>query len=64
MFQSSLRTTPFQVRVYEHGIARVRAVNQALVERDEFLEEIREHLLQAQDYWKLYYEEKHCDVTF
>lgn len=64
MFQSSLRTTPFQVRVYEHGTARVRAVNQALVERDEFLEEIREHLLQAQDYWKLYYEEKHCDVTF
>jgi hypothetical protein len=55
-FQSSLRTTPFQVvygwpppalRAYDRGTARVHAVEQALTERDTFLNEVRERLLQA-----------------
>lgn len=72
-FQSSLRSTPFQVvygrpppalQEYDRGSARVRAVDQALIERDEFLGEIRECLLQAQDYSKLYYDDKHRELAF
>lgn len=55
-YQTSLRTTPFQVvygrppptlHSYDRGSARVPAVDQALLDRDEFFTEIRERLLQA-----------------
>ncbi len=72
-FQSSLRTTPFQVvygrpppalRAYDRCSTRVPAVDQALTERDMFLNEVRERLLQAQDYAKLFYDDKHRDVAY
>lgn len=56
-FQIALKTTPFKVVYgrdpptllsYGPGIARVAAVDQQLRHRDEFLDEIRECLLQAQ----------------
>lgn len=72
-YQTSLRMTPFQVvygrppptlHSYDRGSARVPAVDQALLDRDEFFTEIRERLLQAQDYAKLYYDNKHRDMAF
>jgi hypothetical protein len=56
-YQSLLRTSPFRVvfgrapppsvRSYEPGTTRIPAVAQQLVERDEFLVEIRDRLEQA-----------------
>jgi hypothetical protein len=39
-------------------------VAQQLVERDEFLVEIRDHLEQAQQHYKSYYDKKHRDLQF
>lgn len=73
VFQSSLKMAPFQVvygrpppalRTYDRGSAGVPAVEQALADRDEFLTEIRDRLVPAQDYAKLYYDDKHRDVAF
>jgi transposase InsO family protein len=70
-YQSSLRTSPFRVvfgrdppfaRSYEPGTTHVPAVAQQLVERDEFLAEIRDHLEQAQQHYKSYYDKKHRDL--
>jgi hypothetical protein len=37
-------------------------VAQQLAERDEFLAEIRDHLEQAQQHYKSYYDKKHRDL--
>lgn len=56
-YQASLHTSPFRVvygreppaiRAYTHGEARLPAFQHQLVERDEFMLEIRERLEQAQ----------------
>jgi hypothetical protein len=51
-------------RSYEKGDARVPAVEQTLLERDEFSHEVREQLLQAQEHAKLYYDSNHREVAF
>jgi len=72
-YQSALQTTPFQVVYswppptllsYEPGVARVVALDRQLQERDAFLAEIRECLLQAQDYMKEYHDKTHRRVEF
>ncbi|KAG8069341.1 hypothetical protein GUJ93_ZPchr0005g15817 [Zizania palustris] len=72
-FQASLRETPFSVvygrpppsiQSYEPGSSRVAAVAKNLQERDEFLVDIRERLVQAQEDYKKYYDEQHRDVEF
>jgi hypothetical protein len=40
----------------------VLTVAQQLAERDEFLTEIRDHLEQAQQQYKSYYDKKHRDL--
>jgi hypothetical protein len=49
---------------YEKGDARVRTVDQMLLERDEFLHDAQERLLQAMEQMKLLYDAKHMDVAF
>lgn len=49
---------------YEPGVARVVALDRQLQERDAFLAEIRECLLQAQDYMKEYHDKTHRRVEF
>ena len=49
---------------YEPGLSRVIALDKQLQQRDEFLAEIRERLLQAQDYMKVSYDKKHREVEF
>uniref|UniRef100_A0A0A9HMQ5 Tf2-1-like SH3-like domain-containing protein n=1 Tax=Arundo donax TaxID=35708 RepID=A0A0A9HMQ5_ARUDO len=44
--------------------ARVPAMEQSLRERDEFLQDVRECLRQAQEQAKLYYDTKHTEVAF
>jgi hypothetical protein len=60
-FRTALGTTPFEVvygnpspstMTYQPGLAKVIAVDKQLQHPDEFLLEIRERLLQAQDYMK------------
>ena len=72
-YQSALQTTPFQVVYgkppptllsYEPGVARVVALDRQLQERDVFLADIRERLLQAQDYMKEYHDKTHRRVEF
>lgn len=72
-YQSTLRKTPFHVvyghdpsalRSYEHGDAHVPAVDIAIADRDSFLANIRECLLQAQEYAKRYYNAHHRDISF
>jgi len=73
LYQSALRTTPFQVvygrmppslASYQPGLARVVAVDKQLQQRDAFLAEIRERLLQAQDYMKASHDKAHREVVF
>jgi hypothetical protein len=49
-FQSTLKTSPFQV-IYGR-------------ERDEFLMEIREHLVQTQQHYNMYYDRGHSEFEF
>lgn len=72
-FQTALRATLFKVVygrdpptlvTYKPGVARVAAVDRQLLERDEFLVEIREHLLQAQDSMKTQYDLTHRAIEF
>jgi hypothetical protein len=49
---------------YEPGVARVVALDKQLQNRDEFLQEIRERLLQAQDYMKATHDKNHRHVEF
>jgi hypothetical protein len=72
-FHSALRTTPFKLVYgrdppslvgYEKGDARAPAVDQMLRERDEFLQDARDRLHQAQEQVKLFYDAKHTDMAF
>jgi hypothetical protein len=49
---------------YQPGLARVVVVDKQLQHRDEFLAEIREHLLLAQDIMKTSYNKLHHDLEF
>lgn len=72
-FQTTLKETPFRVvygrdppslLTYAHGSARVAAVDQKLQDRDEFLQEIRERLVQAQAHMKIHHDKQRRDVEF
>jgi hypothetical protein len=72
-FQTALQTTPFRVvfgrdpptlMSYQPGAARVVAVDRQLLHRDEFLAEVREHLLQARDFMKTSYDKAHRALEF
>uniref|UniRef100_A0A0A9ANA4 Uncharacterized protein n=1 Tax=Arundo donax TaxID=35708 RepID=A0A0A9ANA4_ARUDO len=52
------------MRAYEPGDARLSAVEQRLLERDEFLAEIRDRLEQAQQYAKHQHDRHHREVSF
>jgi hypothetical protein len=69
----ALQTTPFRfvygrnqltLMSYMPGLARVAALDKQLLQRDEFLGEVRERLLLAQDYMKASYEKAHRAVQF
>jgi len=49
---------------YEPGVAQVVALDRQLLERDAFLADIRERLLQAQDYMKEHHDKTHRRVEF
>jgi len=72
-FQASLKTSTFRVvyghdplsiRSYEPGDSRLPAVEQQMLERDEFLVEIRDRLEQAQQFAKQQYDKTHRLVVF
>lgn len=72
-YPSALRATPFEVVYgrapptllqYQPGAARVQAVDVQLRSRDEFLAEIKERLLLAQDIMKNQYDKKHRALDF
>jgi hypothetical protein len=72
-FQASLKTSPFQVvygreppsvHTYMQGEARLLDVASQMLERDEFLVEIRERLVQAQQHCKAYYDRGHRELEF
>jgi hypothetical protein len=71
--QTALHATPFKVFYgrdppallsYEQGQSRVPAVDKQLVARDEFLAEIKERLLHAQEVMKGNYDAHHRQVEF
>lgn len=49
---------------YDKGDARAPTVDQMLCKRDNFLHDAREHLHQAQEQMKLFYDAKHTYVAF
>lgn len=55
---------PPALRSYERGDARVPAVDTAITDRDLFLVDVHDYLLQAQEFAKCYYEANHRDVSF
>lgn len=72
-FHTALKTTPFQVVYgrepprllsYVPGATKVDAVDQALINRDEMLETIRQRLSQAQHHMKAVYDQGHRDLEF
>jgi hypothetical protein len=72
-FQTALKSTPFKVVYgrdppaivpYQPGIAKVLAVDRQLQDRDEFLVDIYDRLLHAQEVMREEYNRKHCDVEF
>lgn len=72
-FQTTLRATPFRMvygrdpptlLTYEQGTAKVCAVDQQLLDRDEFWADIKERLLQAQSVMKERYDDLHRDLEF
>jgi hypothetical protein len=72
-FHTVLKTTPFNVvfgrdppalRSYDAGAARVQAIDSLLQDRDKFLVDVRDRLLQAQQCDKKYYDAKHREVSF
>jgi hypothetical protein len=72
-FHTALRTMPFEV-VYSHppppilpyrtGMPRIEAADALLRSHDEILAEVRQHLIQAQQLSKKYYDAAHRDVEF
>jgi hypothetical protein len=72
-FQTAICDTPSRVVYgrdppslisYEPGTAKIAAVDQQLLERDEFLADIKERLLQAQATMKQQYDGHHRDIEF
>ncbi|KAJ4788910.1 polyprotein [Rhynchospora pubera] len=72
-FHTSLRATPFEVVYgrapppllpYTAGKASVQAVDQQLQQRDEFLREIHNRLLETQQRMKLQYDKLHRNLEF
>lgn len=72
-YQTALKTTPFQVVYgceppalipFQPGSSRVVAVERQMQDRDIFLSEIRERLLQAQDHMKHAYDAHHRLLEF
>jgi hypothetical protein len=70
-YQQSLKTSLFEVvygrpppsiRSYEHGDARLPAVDKAMRDRDAFLAEVRDRLEQTQQHYKAIYDSKHRPV--
>jgi hypothetical protein len=49
---------------YQQGAMRVPAVDQQLIDRDEFLVEIRDRLEQVQQVYKQFYDKKHRELVF
>ncbi|KAJ1258172.1 hypothetical protein BS78_10G054400 [Paspalum vaginatum] len=49
---------------FQPGRARTDAVDELLRERDSFLADVRERLLQAQQYSRCYYNSRHRDLQF
>lgn len=71
--QTALKETSFRVvygrdpptlRSYEQGGTHVPAVDIATVDRDVFLADVRERLLQAQESAKRYYNTNHREIFF
>jgi len=52
------------LRAYKQGEARLPAVEQQLLERDEFLAKVWDRLEQAQQYAKVQYDRKHRELSF
>jgi hypothetical protein len=72
-YQTAIKCSPFQVVYgwklttllsYQQGTAHVAVVDQQLMERDEFLGEIRERLLQAQVTMKQHQDRTRREVVF
>jgi hypothetical protein len=73
VFHTSIKTLPFKVmygrdppsvRAYMTGEAKLPAVQHQLMECDEFFVEVKERLVQAQQYHKLHYDRNHREVEF
>jgi hypothetical protein len=52
------------VHAYTTGDTKLPAMQHQVMERDEFLVEIKDRLEQAQQYYKLHYNRKHREVEF
>jgi len=72
-YHSALRTTPFEVVYgrappvllpYTTGTARTNTVDKLLTDRDMFLAEVHDRLLQAQEYAKRHYDARHRALQF
>ncbi|CAN6308396.1 unnamed protein product [Urochloa humidicola] len=72
-YQTALQATPFQVVYgrepptmisYQPGVARVVALDRQLRDRDEFLADIKQRLLQAQGIMKEAHDKDHREVEF
>ena len=72
-FHSALRTSPFEVVYgrpppallsYTAGTARTEAAETQMRDRDAFLADVRERLLQAQEYAKKHYDARHRPLEF
>jgi hypothetical protein len=70
-FHTALRATPFEVVYgrppqpilpYMVGSAKTKAADALLRSRDEMLAEVRQRLLQAQQFSKKYYDASHRDM--
>jgi transposase InsO family protein len=71
-FHTTLKETPLKLvygwdpptfRSYDIGEIRVAAVAQSMAERDEFIEDVRLRLEQAQQYAKLQYDKSHRELV-
>jgi hypothetical protein len=72
IFPYNSQGTPFKLvygrdpptfRSYDSGEIRVAAVAQSMAERDEFIEDVRLRLEQAQQYAKLQYDKSHRELV-
>ena len=72
-YHSALRATPFEVVYgrappvllpYKTGTAWTDTVDKLLTDRDTFLAEVRDRLLQAQEYAKRHYDARHRALQF